>query len=646
MASNQEGKQASFRSIAGTTGTFNEDAIAAFQIEDPDGDGVSFNERFISWLQLRTGSASTDLNGLQNEFASLHGFDNWSAANDLFALTNNGDITAWYEAKFYSDDMTDDGGGLISQWNDHSTTGAVSDNLTASGDARPTYSATGLNGGFPTVVFNATGATRHVMTTADSVDYDHATGFDAFFVFQVDSGEGTSNRALMRRYTTREMQYLLTSSNILNIVASTTGASTDVNLNSTVTLLSNNKALAHVWWDGTDMGVSVNNETDVTTAVAALNAPANTTYIGALNTTSGSLQGGISAFIYCDTKISDGLVTTMKKYLYSRYFEPVKCLTIGDSLSQYYKDDGGDVTFQSEGSLYFRADSTVLDVRGLANSYLLRATAETNPSHATKYWWDESINAPGLLLQAVYDKVTYTPDFVHISLGTNDRSSGAFATKTQFKNAYQALCASINARWPTAKILVQKIGTATAISGASNNKDRNAQWVRESHIETVDELSYAYFSNEVFDQAATDSVHPNSFAELGKRVARRCAELQGYTVNGGTEGATLVSASATGANTLTATISHDAGTDFTPTTGISGFVVFSDGVLNVVTAAARASATTINITTTDSLGVANTLYYIYGMMSTAVDSGYDYTQVVVDNSTNAMPLQAGHVVVA
>lgn len=555
-------------------------------------------------------------------------------------------ITAWFEAAYYADDMTDDGGGLISQWNDHLASGSVADNATATGNNRPTYNATGLNGGFPTLEFGDDSGTKNFLASADSADWDHDGGFDLFLVIELDAaGEGVANRSPFRRYTNREKQILITSGNVAQLIGSTTGASSDINATSTVTLLGNNKALIHAWWDSTNMGISVNSETDVTASAATLNSPVNTTNIGALTTSSGSLQGNISALIYSKTKLSVAKANQIKNYLYCKYWNELDCIAMGQSLAAYYFTRGGDTTLKSEGGLYFRPDIVRFYNGAVGSSYLLKATATL--AGQTDYWWDEDNGVPGSLLDDAIALVPHPPKFILWSQGEADRSSGALTSKAQYKDALEDMFAYIHSIWPDTKILIQKIGTAISIVGASNNKDRNAQWVREAQLELISSLSYVYFMGESFDLAMSDDVHPTSFSVLGKRLGRRCAELDGYTVLKGTVGPSLVSATATGASALTATISHDAGTDFTPTTGISGFVVISDGVINNVATAVRASATTINITTDSALGVSNTLYYIYGMMSSDfVDSSYDYTQVLKDNSANNLPLQAGHVLIA
>jgi len=84
MATNQEGRHAAFRAISGTSGTYNEDALAAMIAEGGSGD--SFNGVMISWLQIRTSSSETNLEDLMNLFASDEGFNSWDEMNTFSAI--------------------------------------------------------------------------------------------------------------------------------------------------------------------------------------------------------------------------------------------------------------------------------------------------------------------------------------------------------------------------------------------------------------------------------------------------------------------------------------------------------------------------------------------------------------------------------
>lgn len=101
----------------------------------------------------------------------------------------------------------------------------------------------------------------------------------------------------------------------------------------------------------------------------------------------------------------------------------------------------------------------------------------------------------------------------------------------------------------------------------------------------------------------------------------------------GVDGASITNAVRSGTS-LTVTITHDAGTDFTPTTGIQGFKYF-DGSGNdiAISSAVRTNATTITLTLAS--GVAGTLYYGYGWLY-----GVTQASLVQGNASTSMPLRA------
>lgn len=72
-------RQSSFRAIGGTTGSLNEDMLAAFAAEAVIPAGASFNGAFILWLQARLSSADDSLPGLMQAFAEANGAHNWSS---------------------------------------------------------------------------------------------------------------------------------------------------------------------------------------------------------------------------------------------------------------------------------------------------------------------------------------------------------------------------------------------------------------------------------------------------------------------------------------------------------------------------------------------------------------------------------------
>lgn len=106
----------------------------------------------------------------------------------------------------------------------------------------------------------------------------------------------------------------------------------------------------------------------------------------------------------------------------------------------------------------------------------------------------------------------------------------------------------------------------------------------------------------------------------------------------------IASAAIVDATHTDVTLTHSMGTDFTPTTGITGFEVSIDGFATPVTpsAAVRQSATVIRLTHSSLTTTANRqVRYQYGLYPTVTDP-------VLDNSSLAVPLNhtAGQSIVA
>lgn len=142
MTTNQEGKHAAFRAIGGTSGTYNEDAIAAMVAEGAS--GTTFNEIMISWLQIRTGSSDDNINNLKQAFADAEGFDNWDAittfTSNYFPLTISG-LAAAFDASD-SSTITLSGSDAV-LWADKSGNGNDADNSV--GTYQPEYVTGAIN---------------------------------------------------------------------------------------------------------------------------------------------------------------------------------------------------------------------------------------------------------------------------------------------------------------------------------------------------------------------------------------------------------------------------------------------------------------------------------------------------------------------
>jgi len=88
---NQELRHQSFRDIAGTTGTYNEDWLACIEAELPGTVGT-LNERIILWVNERltldgpVTVTHTNVNDALADLAADQGFDRWDAVSTILPM--------------------------------------------------------------------------------------------------------------------------------------------------------------------------------------------------------------------------------------------------------------------------------------------------------------------------------------------------------------------------------------------------------------------------------------------------------------------------------------------------------------------------------------------------------------------------------
>lgn len=187
-------------------------------------------------------------------------------------------------------------------------------------------------------------------------------------------------------------------------------------------------------------------------------------------------------------------------------------------------------------------------------------------------------------------------------------------------------------------IIMPTVGR-TDVTGTAYQLLREAQW------ELASTTPNCYRGPETFDlpKGSGDPVHLSSagYTTSAQRSMRKALKVLGYGVTGGIDGPSGVSAVRVG-TTVTFTLAHDTGTDFTPTTGILGFKYLDGSGNNVALSNVnRASSTTITMTLASA--VAGTLYYGY---DTLLDAAGNYSNLVHDNSAQALPLRGCKISVA
>lgn len=181
----------------------------------------------------------------------------------------------------------------------------------------------------------------------------------------------------------------------------------------------------------------------------------------------------------------------------------------------------------------------------------------------------------------------------------------------------------------------------TSVGGSTTDETWNN--VNGGHV--VAGLTYPniHYSHTMYDAVRTDGYHytATSYGKSGARYAQTIAAVLGYETD---VAAWHIDAVEINDDTTTdVTLVHSVGTDFTPTSGITGFEVSDDNGANWETATgARVDATTIRLTH-PSMDTADDrlVRYLYGRQP-------DTSAMVFENSTLAVPLtqSAGRLLLA
>lgn len=181
-------------------------------------------------------------------------------------------------------------------------------------------------------------------------------------------------------------------------------------------------------------------------------------------------------------------------------------------------------------------------------------------------------------------------------------------------------------------VIITPIGRRSDFQGANYNTIRQAQQ------ELASEQSWITLAPEKFIYPLADSVHltDEGYGQHATPLMRRILATLGETVTGGVDGPEILSVSRSAA-TVTVSLSHDGGTDFTPSSAIAGFKFFDDASEIAITSAVRTNGATITLTLASTPSGVETLYYGYG---TLYDDVVTFTDLVRDNTTHALPLRA------
>jgi hypothetical protein len=231
-------------------------------------------------------------------------------------------------------------------------------------------------------------------------------------------------------------------------------------------------------------------------------------------------------------------------------------------------------------------------------------------------------------------------DFIVWYQGEGD--SAANTPEATYKAALSQLHSDIVADLGTTKAACPLVlcGLATTTDPTGEGTDASWDQMERTLIDCgsgASQLPHVYYSHSNRDGvlAATQNVHIDAASQgrNGARFAKTICELIAGTTN--FPNWHIASAATVDATTTTVTLANDGlGTDFTPTSGITGFELSGDNgsTWAAPTAAVRTDATTITLTHSAlDTGSGRKLRYLYGRNP-------DTSALVKDNSAYALPL--------
>ncbi len=200
------------------------------------------------------------------------------------------------------------------------------------------------------------------------------------------------------------------------------------------------------------------------------------------------------------------------------------------------------------------------------------------------------------------------------------RSKAAY--KADIDAIFAQLRSDISATLP---VVIVNLGRLTG-----TGLDDNAyEQIRDAHVEAA-----ASPNNQgvvTYDLPLSDSAHINATGQIvvGNRLAQCMAHA--YALASYSQGPRVASVATTSSTVVDVVIEHDGGTDFTPTTGITGFSVLDGGAPVSISTVERLSASAVRITLAAPLVGAVSVRYGYGRNP-------DISGVLKDNSSLSLPM--------
>lgn len=327
----------------------------------------------------------------------------------------------------------------------------------------------------------------------------------------------------------------------------------------------------------------------------------------------------------------------------------LKIAFAGSSTYEKYSTDGSGTTVSNatrstdgvtfspmgtQGSALLAYAGIVANRTGLATQYLMRGRGGTTVAND---WLPAGSGDRANLVNAI--KAMGGVDVLNWACGFNDAFQNILVSEAQHLANLRQLFALIRSETglPNLKITV---GISQLYTGTDTTVAPDAKWTALRSAEmTVAQDANNYFSAQWYDLPQGDGIHMTGPAFLvhAARIAENGLAALGLGGAVAETGPRITAAAAIYNTKTRVTITHNRGTDFTPTTGLSGFLVSFDNGSTYLTpsAAVRVDATHVDLTHAASGGVAPIVYDFLGKAA-------NVSAVLKDNSPRNLPLNPSY----
>lgn len=228
--------------------------------------------------------------------------------------------------------------------------------------------------------------------------------------------------------------------------------------------------------------------------------------------------------------------------------------------------------------------------------------------------------------KAFLQTITSAVEMVVIVNGETDAAGGV--TQADFYNGMGTLISTLRTDFGAGiPIITPLLGKRT--DGAVT--DANAQTIRKAQVQKAADTGIYRVEREDLPLHA-DNVHLTApgFTTLGNRCGQAGAYAKGAAPF--YRGPRIASVVEVSAQVFDITITHEGGTDFTPTSGITGFRVLDGGSPVTISSAVRQAANKVRLTLASTPSALPTVQYLWGTQPVV-------TAPLLDNSTLTLPLE-------